>query len=231
MRGENSLAQGEQLPSLLTLAHELKSPLALIRQLSLTRDYYNDEQAQLALKRIELTAERSLRLVDALTQNYSTTNELTSEPIHLGRLCEEIAHELAPLCKQKQQTLQLHLPIKPQLAVGNRELVNSVVYGLCDNALNYDNSNQPVILKVARIKDHIRIGVDDHSEAVGVKLSTQIGLTPINPNLRAGGSGLGLYIASQLASRMEGKLGFLRHRAGGHMFYLDLPRSAQLNLL
>lgn len=226
MRGES----GDQLPSLLTLAHELKSPLALIRQLSLARDYYDEQEAGKALKRIELTAERSLRLVEALSSSYSA-RELASEPIHLGRLCEEVAHELAPLAREKQQTLELHLPSKPLLAVGNRELVNSVVFGLCDNALSYDVSRQSIVLKAARLKNYIRVAVDDHGPALSSALSSQLGRVPVDFNLRAGGSGLGLYIASQFAETMHGKIGFLRHRSGGHTFYLDLPRSRQLNLL
>ncbi len=230
MRVETSDEPSQQLPALLMLAHELKTPLALIRQLSLSKDFYDASETKTALKQIELTAERSLRLVEALTRSHGA-GELISEPVHLGRLCEDIAHELTPLYQHKQQTLQLQLPATPLVAVGNRELIGSVIFGLCDNALSYDTSRRPIVLKLSRVKDQVRIGVDDHSPLMEEELGRQLGNSPIKSALSAGGSGLGLLIATQFALVMEGAIGFRRHRTGGHLFYLDLPRSSQLSLL
>ena len=53
---------------------------------------------------------------------------------------------------------------------------------------------------------------------------------PTTINARPQSSGLGLYIASQFADCMNGKIGFIRHRDGS-TFYVDLQASRQLSLL
>ncbi len=59
------------LPPLIAAAHELKSPLALIRQLSLvleSSELSAGEREQL-LHQISLTSEQALRLTDGLTRS------------------------------------------------------------------------------------------------------------------------------------------------------------------
>lgn len=222
------------LPSLVALAHELKAPLGLIRHLALSRSYYNEEESNKAMRRIELAAERSLRLVEALSMT-NRTLELDSEPINLSCLCEEIAHELVPLCHENQQTIELILPRQPLLAVGNRQLLSSVIFGLCDNAFSYASQNQPIQLKTSRQKNNARVAVTDNGPGVGKKqladISTRVGRAPQVVSNRPGSSGLGLYIAGQFAEAMQGTFGTRQSRGGEQSFYIDLPRSRQLSLI
>lgn len=235
MRGDNTTnALLGDLPSLVALSHELKAPLGLIRQLALSRQYYDGEEAyHKALRRIELTAERSLRLIESLTRVYRA-DELESEPIHLGRLCEEVAHELVPLSREVGQPLQLHIPRQPVLAVGNRDLLGSVIYGLCDNAFHYASSEKPVSLKVQRYKGKARLSVIDKGPELSRKelreMKTKLGVAPQALSMRPGSSGLGLYIAGQFSEAMKAELGVGR-ALGGHRFSIDLPESRQLSFL
>ena len=223
------------LPSLVALAHELKAPLGLIRHLALSRSYYNEEESNKAMRRIELAAERSLRLVEALSMT-NRTLELDSEPINLSCLCEEIAHELMPLCHENNQTIELILPRQSLLAVGNRQLLSSVIFGLCDNAFSYASQNQPIQLKTSRQKNNARVMVTYNGTWLGKKqladISTRIGrAAPQVVSNRPGSSGLGLYIAGQFAEAMQGTFGTRQSRGGEQSFYIDLPRSRQLSLI
>jgi signal transduction histidine kinase len=222
------------LPSLVALAHELKAPLGLIRQLALSRDYYDESEQDTVLRRIELAAERSLRLVEALTMTYRT-HDLMSEPINLTCLCEEVAHELMPLCNENRQTIELKLPRQPLLAVGNRDLLGSVVFGLCDNALAYGTREQPIELRASRHQNKARIAVSDRGPGLAKKqlsdIAARLGKVPQLTGTRPGSSGLGLYIASQFAEAMQGELGVRQSQNKGQSFYLDIPRSLQLSLI
>lgn len=223
-----------QLPALVALSHELKAPLALMRQIALASEYYTEEEQRTAFERIRLTAERSLRLTEALTRSYRA-DELESEPVNLGRLCDEIAHELAPLCRELGQDIVVNAPRQSVLAVGNRELMSSVVFGLCDNALNYGNAEKPIELTVNRSAEIAKISVTDYGPSLlrseVRKLRSRLGKAPQPINKRPNSSGLGLYIAGQFAGAMGGELGMTRHRAGGQTFYIHLPQSLQMSLV
>lgn len=227
-------SQVGDLPSLVALAHELKAPLGLIRHLALTRDYYDEAERMAALRRIELAAERSLRLVETLSLTYRS-HELDSEPINISCLCEEIAHELTPLCQENDQAIELKLPRQPLLAVGNRHLLSSVIFGLCDNAFSYAETGQPIHLKASRFKNNARITVSDHGPGLSKQqladIALRLGKAPQAVSNRPGSSGLGLYIASQFAEAMQGEFGVKQSRKGEQSFYIAIPRSSQLSLI
>lgn len=222
------------LPSLVALSHELKAPLGLIRHLALTRDYYNEEERLAAFRRIELAAERSLRLVETLTMTHRSF-EMSSEPINLSFLCEEVAHELSPLARETNQHIELKLPRQPILAVGNRYLLSSVVFGLCDNAFSYGTAGQPIQIKTNRYKNKARVTVSDQGPAIDKaqleSIAGRLGSAPQAVSNRPGSSGLGLYIASQFAEAMQGSFGSRQSRQGEQSFFIDVPRSTQLSLV
>ena|SRR3990167_3054713 len=233
MREQNRDEIG-QLPTLVALSHELKAPLALMRQIALASEYYTEAERETAFERIRLTAERSLRLTEALTRSYRT-DELASEPVNLGRLCDEIADELAPLCRELGQDIKVNVPRQSVLAVGNRDLMSSVIFGLCDNALNYGNAEKPIEITINRSADNAKISVTDHGPSLLKsevrKLRSRLGKSPQPMNNRPNSSGLGLYIAGQFAGAMGGELGMTKHRAGGQTFYINLPQSFQMSFV
>ena len=71
-------------PTVIAAAHELKSPLSLIRQLSLLLDsdiLSNQERAE-ALSRIQMTTQKALRLTSDLTQSYNLNDNTLFPRLH-----------------------------------------------------------------------------------------------------------------------------------------------------
>lgn len=233
MREDTERMQYGELSSLVALAHELKSPLGLIRQMSMAHSYYDDAQREKAFARIELISERSLRLVEALTRS-ERIDQFHTETVNLNRVCEEVLHEFSPLLKELACNMTLVLPRQPVLAVGNQEVLRSVVVGLCDNALSYGNTDQPIEVKVSRRGAEARMSVKDYGPAIEKKhletLKNRLGNAPQPLAQRPQSSGLGLYIAGQFAEAMQGTIGLSRHRFGGNSFYIQVPCSTQLGL-
>lgn len=231
MRVDQASFQDDDTVSLVAIAHELKTPLALIRQLSLAKPYYTAEELDNALTRIELIASKSLRLVETITRSHGVAS-FETETINLNRICEEVVHEFTPLSKAMDQSIELTLPKKPVLAIANQEIVRSILFGLCDNALH--NSDESVRLSVRHHEHSTRISVKDSgpqlSSSQYKKLKERIGKMPQPVPGRPGGSGLGLYVAHQFAKVMEGKIGVHARQKDGHTFFVELPKSLQLNL-
>jgi len=227
------------LPSLVAAAHELKSPLALVRQLSLMLeggDVSANEQKRM-LRQISLTSERALRLTSDLTRSVRMSDAMfTLEPINPQQLCEDIVHELTPLFLAHSRDVKLIPHKHPLLLVANRDLLRRIIMNFSDNALNYAEGGTSVEIRIGMLKSGniIRLGVRDYGPALSGDILDSLrgklarASTPIHA--RPQSSGLGLYIASQFADVMNGKIGVTRHRDGA-TFYVDLQASRQLNLL
>lgn len=232
--------QGDQdiwkdVPTLLAAAHELKSPLVLIRQLALTlqdETLQNDPHAAL---RIRLTAERSLSLIEGLTRASRLEDTLFElEPIHVGELYESVAHELSPLAYALNQSIVINVPRTHPAVIGNRSLLRSVLIGLCDNALTHNDRRMPVVLKAHTVADNrVMVGVKDYgpkTDHLNI-IKKRLGQSAQPLSARPRSSGLGLLIAEQFARHMDTHLEMTRHRDSGATFSLLLPKSRQLTLL
>ena len=225
------------LPSVIAAAHELKTPLVLMRQLSLqlAQSETADPKARMIHERMRLTAERSLRFVEGITKAASLEDSmLESEPIELQSLLQDVAHELSPLVGQLGHTLEVRTPRRSVCLVGHREFLTSLMLNLCDNALTYSQPGKPIVLGGVQQANHIRLSVRDHGPVMSrsrfSQLSGKLG-QPQKPSGHPRSSGLGLWIADTFARTMDSELELTRHHSGGLTFSVALPRSQQLSLI
>jgi K+-sensing histidine kinase KdpD len=232
-----------EVTPLTAAAHELKAPLALVRQLALRlQDDLNDEHLSSSetlklLHHISLTAERALRLTGDLTKVARLESALFAlEPINPEELCRDIAAELGPLFKAHGKNVTVTGRKHPLLLVANRDLLRRILLGFNDNALHYSQPGTAVHMQIKAFKRSgvIRIGVRDFGPALSNdmwrKLQKKLNHAPQSIHARPESSGLGLYIASQFAEAMNGTIGAVRHKDGA-TFYVDLQASTQLSLL
>ena len=234
------LGDGERgvLP-LVAAAHELKSPLALLRQLLLQLQSTTLRPAEKAvlIERAILTSERGLRLTSDVTKAARLEDALfTIEPINPEQLCLDIVTELQPLFAAHGKTMTVKSRRHPLLLVANRDLLRRIVVGFSDNALRYSGENTAVELQIQAFKNAgtVRLGVRDYGPALSSDmwrtLQKKLRTSPQSVHARPESSGLGLYIASQFAEVMGGLIGAVRHRDGA-TFYVELQASTQTSLL
>ena len=226
------------LPSIVAAAHELKSPLALMRQLSLmleSETLSKDEQKRM-LRQITLTSERAIRLTSDLTKSTRLSGAMFElEPINPHQVCRDIVHELTPLFKANGREIKLASRKSQLLLVANRDLLRRIIINFSDNALNYSDNKSSVEIKIELCDSGrtVRLGVRDHGPALPISLLNMLksnSFTPTQIQARPQSSGLGLYIVNQFANIMNGKVGVKKHRDGS-TFYVDLQASRQLSLL
>ena len=213
---------------LMSAAHELKAPTALIRQLALElRGTVEAEQERQLLDQIVLTSERSLRLTSDLTKTARLDDAMFElEPLNPQQLCEEVAHELTPLYKAHGRTVGVRSRRSVPLVVANRELLRRVLMSFGDNALQYGSDTSPVMFAVEREQERVTVGVRDKGPILphrGAPLRMAVTGRPSS-------SGLGLAIAQKFAETMRGHIGTRRHQ-DGMTFYINMMASEQLSLL
>ena len=232
-----------EITPLTAAAHELKAPLALVRQLALqltddthTEHLTSSEKLKL-LQHITLTTERALRLTSDLTKAARLESALfTVEPINPEQLCRDIVAELSPLFEAHGKNVTVTSRKHPLLLVANRDLLRRILLGFNDNALHYSQPGTAVHMQIKAFKRSgiVRIGVRDYGPALSNdmwrKLQKKLSVAPQAIHARPESSGLGLYIASQFAEVMNGRIGAVRHKDGA-TFYVELQASSQLSLL
>ncbi len=232
-------SRGNQLDFLVAAAHELKAPLALIRQLSLSLEQgvIDSDASQRMLRQITLTSEKGLRLTSDLTRTTRLEDSLfTLETINSRQLLEEVVHELTPLYKARGRELRVATGKRQLMAVANRDLLRRILINFSDNALHYADSTTPVVLQASSLMsgERVKLGVRDYGPAVPSdvwqRVKKHLGTSPQTLQSRPASSGLGLFISGQFAEAMHGSIGATRHRDGA-TFYVDLLASKQLKLL
>lgn len=237
--GEGSNHGAPQITPLIAAAHELKAPLALVRQLALRLgdEKLSNAERQRLLHQTVLTSERALRLTSDLTRVARLDSALFQlEPINPDQLCRDVVSELQPLFKAYGRSVAVKQRRHPLLLVANRDLLRRIVLGFSDNALHYSQPGTAVHLQIQAFKKAgtVRVGVRDFGPALSSdmwkSLQKKLNTAPQTIHARPESSGLGLYIASQFADVMNGRIGAVRHKDGA-TFYVELQASNQLSLL
>lgn len=229
-----------EVTPLIAAAHELKAPLALVRQLALRLgdDSLSETERQRLLQQAVLTSERALRLTSDLTRSARLDDPtlFTLEPINPEQLCRDVASELSPLFEAYGRGLRIKTGRRSSLLVANRDLLRRILLGFSDNALHYSLPGSDIHMEIKAVKGTgmVRIGVRDFGPAlpsdIWRTLQKKLRTAPQTVHARPESSGLGLYIASQFAEAMNGRIGAIRHKDGA-TFYVELQASSQLSLL
>ncbi|MDN5819498.1 MAG: HAMP domain-containing histidine kinase [bacterium] len=228
----------DDMPSVLMAAHELKSPLSLIRQLgfSLEDETMSHTDRRKAIERIILTSERSLRLTSDLTRTARLDDALFNmEPLSPDQICQQVASDMSPLSQAYGLDVYFRRRRSLPLVVANRDLLIRIVTNFVDNAIHYADKSQKIELDAKLIgrEQMVRLSVRDFGPGVSKKaLRKMFERSSDQTNLptRPLSSGLGLYIVSSFAQAMNGRVGAVRHR-DGVSFYVDVQASSQLSLL
>ena len=129
----NSEANG-----IFVVAHDLKSPLTLMRQMALAMDFQKDSTAELEKSRNKIIriSERAMRQVNDLTKIARLEEGLfTLEPVSIRAVCDDVLSELEQLFALNQRKLRFEYRNKARLVIGNYDLIFSVIYNFCANAM------------------------------------------------------------------------------------------------
>jgi signal transduction histidine kinase len=221
-------------PLFIAAAHELKSPLSLVRQLSLgiDDDTMSVSEMRTLARRITLTSERALRLTTNLTRTARLEDGLfTLEPLNPVSLCQEVVDEIMPLYHERGREIIVSSRSRPLLGIANRDLLRRILLNFADNALHYSDEGGAVVVS-AHAHDNgsrIRVAVRDYGPALPSTVVRAVGAQPIRMHTRPESSGLGIYIARQFAEAMQATIGTTRHKDGAS-FYVDIGASTQLRL-
>ncbi|MBO7720263.1 HAMP domain-containing histidine kinase [Candidatus Saccharibacteria bacterium] len=224
-----------EVNGILVAAHELKAPLNLLRQLAFSLDFAEDEKdVKLIQNKMINVSDRALRQVQDLTKIARLEDGLFEmEPVAVRAVCDEVTEELRTLFRFNHRNLEIEYRNKTRLVSANRELLYSIVYNFCLNAMHYSDEETRSELTLSDKDGKVRLDVRDFGPALPMDVwrSLKKGWVekPTSIAMRPGSSGLGLYIASKFSQYMNANVGAVRHR-DGTSFFVELMPSKQLSL-
>ena len=223
-----------EVNSVFVAAHELKSPLSLLRQLALSMDLDDEKSLEKTRNQMIQVSERALRQVNDLTKvNRLEDGLFALEPVSIRAVCDEVTSELRFLYRANHRDISEKYTNRSKLVIANHDLLHSVIYNFCSNAMHYSDENTKAEISVRDRKGKIEIQVRDFGPALPTKIWKEMKHgwlnEPTSVAMRPGSSGLGLYIASKFSRYMNGEVSAVRHR-DGTSFTLILPTSTQASL-
>lgn len=224
-----------EVNGILVAAHELKAPLNLIRQLAFSLDYAKDvNDVKKVQSKMLNVSDRAIKQVQDLTKIARLEEGLFEmEPVAVRAVCDEVTEELSGLFRFNNRKLVIEYRNRMRLVSANRDLLKSVIYNFCLNAMHYSDEETRSELVLSDKNGKVRLDVRDFGPALPMDVwrSLKKGWVekPTSIAMRPGSSGLGLYIASKFSQYMNANVGAVRHR-DGTSFFVELSPSKQATL-
>ncbi len=207
-------------------SHELRTPIfSLGGFLELLEDEDLDERTRAGFiaqvrGQVERLRKLTTELLD-LSRMEAGALELRPEPTDLGELAREVAAEFAPAAARHHSTLRVApAPEALELEVDPAR-VAQVLRILVDNALVHTPRGTTIDVSATRVDGHVELRVADTGHGIKRQAMPHIFEPFFTDGDAARGAGLGLAIAHELASQMQGRLA-VRSRPGETSFTLVL---------
>ena len=157
-----------------TLAHELRNPLAPIRNgLELLRLASGDlDTIAQAREMMERQLDQMVRLVDDLLDISRISNnklELRKERIELSRIIHQAVESVRPMFDAANQKFATVLPVEPIYLEADFARLAQVFANLLTNASKFTHANGHIWLTVTRDEGTVNMLVEMHNGAVEIK--------------------------------------------------------------
>lgn len=188
------------------VSHELKTPLQTISGCAelLANGMVKSEDVPVFSKQIDTEARRMIQLVNdiiGLSHLDEGAEDMAWEQVDLFAICQKAAESLAS--EAQKAGIQIKLMGEPVVLWGIPQLLGSIVYNLCDNAIKYNRKNGTVCISVKAEGSTVLLSVAD--TGIGIppedreRIFERFYRVDKSRSKEIGGTGLGLSIVKHAA--------------------------------
>jgi PAS domain S-box-containing protein len=217
---------------LATLAHELRNPLAPIRNaLSLLRQTDNRQVSGPALDIMERQLQQMVRLIDDLLDVSRITRnrlELRRQRVELGEIINNAVETVQPILAQSDHRFTLTLSAGPLWLDADPLRLAQVFSNLLNNAIKYSPAGGAINLTAGQADGEAVIRISD--SGIGIPADKLTGVfdmfMQVDRSLEQshGGLGIGLTLVQYLVTMHQGRVSAASAGAGkGSEFTVCLP--------
>jgi PAS domain S-box-containing protein len=215
-------------------SHELRGPIAVLRgYLSMIDDgtLSADELPSVLpvmsgkLQQMELLVQQMLETARLEASRF----ELHVELVDVCRLAERVVGNYRAFA-QDTHDISLSRPEEPVVVRGDPRRLETVLANLLDNAIKYSPRGGPVRCLVAHTRGRAFMSIEDTGLGIAEQsmesLFTRFGRIVTSENAHIDGTGLGLYLAREIARHHGGDILVESREGRGSRFTLTLPITA-----
>lgn len=191
------------------VSHELKTPLTSISGYSelIESGMATEENVTRFAGEIHHSAKRLLSLINDIINlselDDSASQQIVMEEVDLYSIAENCINMVEPLADKSGITL--HLSGERRCIMANRDLMEELVYNLCDNAIRYNREGGNVWIQVGpdlEVRDD-GIGISTENQA---RIFERFFRVDKSRSKKNGGTGLGLAIVKHIVELHEAEI-------------------------
>ena len=217
---------------LATLAHELRNPLAPLRNgLDTLRKNPNGERSADIRDMMDRQLVHLVRLIDDLLDVSRVSQgkiELRTERIDVGEVINAAVEASRPIIESARHLLTIHLPPHPLWVDADLTRLSQVVANLLNNAAKYTPAGGRIGISVKNADCDVLIEVSDNGVGIPAEMRSKVFqlFAQVDNHLdRAqGGLGIGLALVKQLVTMHGGTVVAKSAAAGnGSVFSVRIP--------
>ena len=216
-----------------TASHELRTPLAAVYGAAQTlsrHDFALDEAGRARF--VSLIVDESDRLAAIVNQILLANQlevgrvDLETEPFDGADLVERVV-ESAKTHAPSHITFDVRVAEGVPPVAADKDRARQVLVNLVENAVKYSPGGGTIQVSLEAADGPVQFSVVD--EGMGIPSDEQARIFEkfyrLDPNMTSGigGTGLGLYICSELVERMGGRIWLESEEGKGSAFYFQLP--------
>jgi len=235
-RAERALRDANQRKDefLAMLAHELRNPLAPIRNAAhiLSRKLFNDRSAQPPIEMVQRQVTHLTRLVDDLLDVSRISQgriDLQRADLPLSEALEQALETVSPMARDKHQRISLVSSFETLWVNADRARLVQMLVNVLANAVKYTHNGGNIRVEVRSEGDKVAVEVADDGAGISADLLPLVFDLFVQADRtldRAqGGLGIGLSVVKKLVEMHDGEVTAESPGLGrGATFTIRLPR-------
>ena len=195
------------------VSHELKTPLTSISGYSelIETGMASEEDVRRFAREIHRNSSRLLTLINDIIR----LSELDVEDMSVAFTMVNL-YQLAEACigmlqlNAEQHDVTLKLEGGPCTICANRQMLDELIYNLCDNAIRYNNPGGSVVVRLKKDKEETMLSVKD--TGIGIPIQHQERVferfyrVDKSRSKSTGGTGLGLAIVKHIVAQHHARM-------------------------
>jgi signal transduction histidine kinase len=222
------------------ISHDLKNPFASLLSISESMndnyDSFDDEEKKICVQKFHNSAKYIYHLLEnLLTWSRTQKGNIQFEPVqfNLSKLLNE-NYNLYKLAAQDKNIKLLSNFQENCIVYGDREMINSVIRNLLNNALKFTPSGKSVEMGAHEKVNETEIYIKD--EGVGItnedlqklfRIDLKVKTLGTNGEM---GTGLGLIICKEFIDKNKGEIKVTSNPGEGSIFSFSVPKSKSMRI-